>query len=362
MVEIKILTVLGTRPEIIKLSPLIPLFDEAFEHVLVHSGQHYAYKMDRIFFEELALRPPDHTLDVGSGSQADQTARIISSLEPVIIKEGPNLVLVQGDTNTTLSGAITAAKLGRKLAHVEAGCRSFNLKMPEEVNRIVADHLADVLFAPDQPSHDNLLREGIDHTKIHLVGSTLTDACLRNRAYANSSTILSQLKLEPHKYLLVTIHRAENTDELQTLQNIIRAINALSASHAVVFPVHPRTRKALEDAQLGLEQNIMALEPVGYPDFLKLLESSTMVMTDSGGIQEEAVALGVPCAILRTETEWTKFVEAGRTVVVGTVAEAITGSVERLLRDPHELERMRTAPVSLPTGASQRIVDVLRTV
>lgn len=357
----KVLTVIGTRPEIIKLSPLIPLLDEQFDHVLVHTGQHYSYKMDKVFFDELRLRDPDYTLEVGSGSHAEQTAKIMSALEPVIIREGPDWVLVQGDTNTTLSGAITAAKLGRKLAHVEAGCRSFNRNMPEEINRIVADHLAELLFAADQRSYDNLVAEGTTKKKIHLVGSTLTDACLRNKEYAKNSNILSKLNLQPKQYLVVTIHRAENTDNLEVLKNIAEALNTLSAFYPIVFPIHPRTKEALKRNNIKLGKKVVALDPLGYLDFLKLLGSSKLVMTDSGGIQEETVILNVPCLILRNETEWDRFVKAGRHILLGTTTSSIVNKTQALLSEPSKLQKLLEAKIELPPGTSKSIVEVLRT-
>lgn len=355
MSEIKILTVLGTRPEIIKLSPLIPLFDENFHHILVHSGQHYSYKMDRIFFEELRLRHPDYTLEVGSSSHAEQTGKIMASLEPIIIQENPDLVVVQGDTNTTLSGALTTAKLNKNLAHVEAGCRSFNRNMPEEINRVVADHLSQILFAADQRSYDNLVAEGIAKDKIRLVGSTLTDACLRNKEYARDSKILSVLNLKPREYVVVTVHRAENTDNLAVLESIIEALNVLSSSRPIVFPVHPRTNETLNQNGIKLTRKVITVDPLGYIDFLKLLENSIIVMSDSGGIQEEAVVLDVPCAILRDETEWTRFVDAGKNIIVGTRTDEIIAKVGQLLDNHDELERMRSISTSLPTEASQSI-------
>lgn len=338
---------------------MIPLLDESFHHILVHSGQHYSYKMDKIFFEELKLRHPDYTLEVGSGSHAQQTGKIMASLEPIIIQENPDWVVVQGDTNTTLSGALTTAKLNKNLAHVEAGCRSFNRNMPEEINRVVADHLSQILFAVDQRSYDNLVAEGIAKQKIYLVGSTLTDACLRNKEYAKNSNILSKLNLQPERYLVVTIHRAENADNSEVLESIVKALNALSAFYSIVFPVHPRTKEALNQGNIKLNKKVIAIDPLGYLDFLKLLESSTLVMTDSGGIQEEVVVLNVPCLILRNETEWDMFVRAGKNLLIGTNPQDIVNGAQTLLEDPGRLESLRRKKLATAKGASKKMISLL---
>lgn len=316
--------------------------------------------MDRIFFEELRLRDPDYTLEVGSGSHAEQTGKIMASLEPIIIQENPDWVVVQGDTNTTLSGALTTAKLNKNLAHVEAGCRSFNRNMPEETNRVVTDHLSQILFAVDQRSYDNLVAEGIPEHKIHLVGSTLTNACRRNQKYARSSRVLQKLGLEESQYLVVTIHRAENTGQSRVLRNLVRALNELASMIRIVFPVHPRTDEALKYSSIRLDEKIKVVEPLGYLDFLKLISDAKFIMTDSGGIQEEAVVLNVPCLILRNETEWDRFVKAHKNALVGTEKSQIVGEAHNLIYNPLELEKRRDITVNLANGASKKILSILK--
>lgn len=240
----KVLTILGTRPEIIKLSPLIPLLEQQFEHVLVHSGQHYSYDVDAIFFEELHLPTANYSLGVGSASHGEQTARILARLEPILLAEQPAAVLVQGDTNTTMAGALCAAKLGIPVVHLEAGGRSFNRSMPEEQNRIIVDHISALLLAADEIATNNLRAEGLPAARIQTIGSTAIDAVLRNRAHAQQAAILQQLELTPNHYLLLTLHRAENTIP-SVLPGMIAALNRLAEEHLIVFPVHPRTEAAL---------------------------------------------------------------------------------------------------------------------
>lgn len=356
----KVLTVLGTRPEIIKLSPLLPLLKETFDHKLAHTGQHYSIEMDRVFFDGLDLSDPEFTLEVGSVDGLTQTALIMERLKPVIDGFRPHLILVQGDTNSTLAGALAAVKSGIKVAHVEAGCRSFNPLMPEETNRIVADHVADVLFAPDKDAVRHLKREGIQGEKVFLTGSTLADACRRNLQFVEKSKILSDLEIRPDEYLVATIHRAENTNHKGALASIINGLNELSKWRPVVFPVHPRTRKALDDWQIKPVPGLIMIEPLGYLDFLSLLSNAMFALTDSGGVQEEAAAMDIPALILRDETEWMSYVRAGKNKLAGTESESIQQAGLELLDDPHVLEKMKNAKADTPTGASAAIVQVLR--
>ena len=241
----KIITVLGTRPEIIKLSPLIPKLNAEFKHVVIHTGQHYDYTMDGIFFDELRLSSQNYNLHVGSHPPGKQVALMLEKIEEIIIHEKPDAVLVQGDTNSTLAGALAAAKMNIKLIHLEAGCRSFNRTMPEEINRVIADHISDLLITSNAQNKKLLLQEGIPENKIVVAGSTVFDAVERNKSLIPSN-LLSQLKLTPKQYLLVTIHRAENTNDPQHLQNIISALNILAQNIKIVFPIHPRTKKIVE--------------------------------------------------------------------------------------------------------------------
>jgi UDP-N-acetylglucosamine 2-epimerase (non-hydrolysing) len=353
----KVAVFLGTRPEIIKLSPLVPHLQEAFDLVLVHSGQHYSYRLDAIFFEELQLPAANYTLNVGSGSHGQQTGRMLMEMEDVLLKEQPDAVLVQGDTNTTLAGALAATKLGVPVGHVEAGCRSFNRRMPEEVNRILVDHCATWLFAPDEAARRHLLNEGIHPDAVFLVGSTGIDACMRNVSLAGQHPIVGELGVTPGEYLVLTLHRAENT-AAGTLPGMVRAINDLAQDWPIVFPIHPRTRKAL-GSSLTFHPNVQVIEPLGYLSMLQLLLKARAVLTDSGGVQEEAAALGVPALTLRQETEWTYLVEAGANVLLGNQFQTIVEGARAALED-ERLEEMRSRAASLAgQGASKRIVSLL---
>jgi UDP-N-acetylglucosamine 2-epimerase len=354
----KILTILGTRPEIIKLSPLIPLLDEHFTHVLVHSGQHYSPEMDAVFFHELRLPTPTHTLSVGSANHGEQTARMLSGLEPILLHQQPDLVLIQGDTNTTLAGALAAAKLGIPVAHLEAGCRSFNRRMPEELNRVVVDHLATLLFAPDSTARQNLLNEGLPPDQVHIVGSSSIDAVRRNSAFAEHVQILNQMELEPGKYLALTLHRAENT-AAERLPGIVSALNQIAEENIIAFPIHPRTAAVLAQLGLRLSPRIRIHAPLGYLDTLKLVGSARALLTDSGGLQEEAAALGTPALILRNETEWRYLVDSGMHVLVGNSEASIRDGAHRWLQ-PDTLSQLRAAKPPIWPGASERALDLLQ--
>lgn len=353
----KILTFMGTRPEIIKLSPLIPLLRERFEHVLVHSGQHYSYQMDAVFFRELQLPPADHTLAVGSGSHGEQTARMLMGLEPILLAEKPDMVLVQGDTNTTLAGGLAAAKLGIPVAHLEAGCRSFNRAMPEELNRVVVDHLSTLLLAPDEAARQNLLSEGLPADRTVLCGSSSIDAVLRNRQFAAGATILERMEVVPGSYLALTLHRAENT-AAEKLPGVVRALNEVAERHPIVFPIHPRTAASVQQQGLSLSPNIRVCEPLGYLDTLQLVGSARALLTDSGGLQEESAALGTPALILRNETEWRYLVDAGVHLLIGNGYEDLRDGLAAAL-DPEQLAALRAAEAPLWPGASERACEAI---
>lgn len=353
----KVLTLLGTRPEIIKLSPLIPLLRERFDHALVHSGQHYSHEMDAIFFRELGLPAADYALAVGSASHGEQTARMLARLEPILLSERPDLVLVQGDTNTTLSGGLCAAKLGIPVAHLEAGGRSFNRSMPEELNRVVVDHLAALLLAADEAATRNLLAEGLPASQIHTIGSSAIDAVERNRRYAEDSEILERLELRLGDYLALTLHRAENTTP-DRLPDMLRALNQLAGERQIVFPLHPRTAAAIAQQGLALSPNMRVCEPLGYLDMLKLVAHAAVLLTDSGGLQEEAAVLGTPALLLRNETEWGYLVDAGVNVLLGTSYDAIYGGVRAALQ-PARLAELRAARAPIWPGAGARAVDAI---
>jgi UDP-N-acetylglucosamine 2-epimerase (non-hydrolysing) len=357
--KMKIVTVIGTRPEIIKLSPLMPIFDKEFNHKIVHTGQHYSYCMDRIFFEELNLRKCDYAFNIASSTPASQIGDMMRNIEKVLLVEKPDLVVVQGDTNSTLAGALTASKLQIKIAHIEAGCRSFDRGMPEEINRILVDHCSDVLFTPDLTAFNNLVREGINQDNIHIVGNTSTDACLRAKDLLNWKEL--DESLEKQSYILVTVHRQKNTSP-NNLKNIINSLNIISKKIKIIFPVHLRTREVLDENNIEIEDNLILTDPIGYKDFIGLLLNSKFVMTDSGGVQEEAAILNVPCLILRDNTEWEYLVEIGKNVLLGTDEKKITEHVNYILNNESELENMRNKKVPIKTGVSKAIFYTIKNI
>lgn len=354
----RILTVLGTRPEIVKFSPLLPLLDKQSRHFLVHTGQHYDENMDRIFFRELQLKAPQCYLNVGSAGQGVQTARMLERLEPYILKVKPNKVIVLGDTNSTLAGALVAAKLNIPIAHVESGCRSFNRAMPEEKNRVLVDHLSEWLFAPDKQAIEHLRKEGISCSQIYLVGNTGLDATRRTMKLVKKER-LSRFKLQTEGYVLVTLHRAENTNDLKQFSRLIDAINQIANRAPVVFPIHPRTVAVLKCHCLSLNKNIRVLPPLGNLDFITLLQYSLFVMSDSGGIQEEAAVVNRPCLILREETEWVRLVKAGKNFLVGTQTKDIVRLAQQLLGSNELRKRIARRRAPLQFGATQKILRTL---
>lgn len=311
----KIVSIVGARPEFVQTAPVSRALRRNHHEVLVHTGQHYDYAMSQTFFDELGIPAPDYNLEVGSGSHASQTAEILVRLEEVLLSEKPDLVIVRGDTNSTLAGALAASKLHIPIAHIEAGERSFDRRMPEEINRLVADRLADIFFCVSQTAVRHLAAEGICE-QVHWVGDVMLDALLSNRPLARAkSDVLDRLSLDPGRYVLVTVHRAGNTDDPERLRGILQALN--SAQEKVVFPAHPRTRKALEKLSLTMGRSVQMIDPVGYYDMMVLEENARLIATDSGGVQREAYFLGVPCITLRDETEWTETVEVGWNRLVG---------------------------------------------
>ena len=305
----KIAQIVGARPQFIKLAPLSREVRKRHQEIIIHSGQHYDRQMNEVFFQDLDIPAPDYYLNVGSGSQSIQTANILSALEPVLIEEKPELAIVYGDTNTTLAGALAAAKLGIKTAHIEAGLRSYNKSMPEEINRIVADHLSDILFAPTETAWQNADKEGLKR-KTFLVGDIMVDSlsCGIRKAEKTSKAI-STLPLEDQNYCLLTLHRPYNVDDPDNLYHILSGLDALQ--QLIIFPVHPRTLNILNNMKNNRFSNIRLIEPQAYLDFLLLMKHSRMIFTDSGGIQKEAYILQKPCVTLRPETEWVETVQSG---------------------------------------------------
>ena len=342
----KIATIIGARPQFIKAGPVSHAIaihnraagvgEKAIDEVVIHTGQHYDEKMSAVFFETLDLAPPKYNLGVGSASHGTQIARMIEGLEQVLKHEMPDLALIYGDTNSTLAGALMADRLGIAVAHVEAGLRSFNRKMPEECNRIIADRLSSLLFAPTKRAVQNLAREGITEG-VHQVGDVMYEAAMFHIKRAESaSTILERLSLTSEGYSLATIHRAENTDDPRRLQSILEGLEQLSQVQQIVWPVHPRARKQLSSGKMydPSQQGLLLIEPVSYHDMLVLEKSASVVLTDSGGVQKEAAWFGVPCVTLRDETEWVETVETGRNALAGCRPAQIRSAFEAALKKP----------------------------
>lgn len=331
----KICFVLGTRPEIIKLSPIIRECERrGLDYFIVHTGQHYSYRMDRVFFEELALPPSRYNLDAGSGSHAQQTGKMLIGIESVLQSEKPDIVLVEGDTNTVLAGALAAVKLGLKVGHVEAGLRSHDRGMPEEINRILADHCSDLLFAPTKTSRDTLLREGLPKDKIFVTGNTIVDAVFQNLELAKNRTRdLQNLKIQKDSYFLATVHRQENVDNKNRFERILKGLNLLIKKYGipVVYPIHPRAMKQLETFDLNPKE-VRTTDPVTYLTFLNLESNSRLVLTDSGGVQEETCILKVPCVTLRDNTERPETLEVRSNVLAGTDPHNIVDKADIMLK------------------------------
>ena len=360
--KITILTVFGTRPVIVKLSPILGLLDDHFNHIMVHTGQHYDHNMDQVFFDDLKIRKPDYELHIGSGSHGEQTTKMMTELEKIITTCKIDIVLSCTDTNSSIASAITAAKLHCKVVHIEAGCRSFNKMMPEEINRIVADHCSDLLLAPDTTARENLRKEGIEGKKVVIVGSTAVEAARRNIEIAQEkSTILMDNNLLKGKYIVATLHRAENTNDTSILQGLLDCLGKVGKYFPVIFPMHPRTRGIITKEKLKVPKSIQIIEPVGYLDFLELISQAHSVMSDSGGIQEECAALDVPCLILRNETEWTYLTDIGKNVLIGTDRKEVSKFVETYFTNPHIREKMAAVEYPFSKQASLKIVEALNT-
>ena len=327
----KIVSIIGARPQFIKAAAVTRALNSiaTIDHVLVHTGQHYDENMSEIFFEELDIPRPDYHLGIGSGTHGAQTGRMLKAIEQLMLQIAPDMVLVYGDTNSTLAGALAAVKLHIPVAHVEAGLRSFNRRMPEEINRVLTDHASDLLFAPTAAGVQNLKIEGISKDRIFLVGDVMYDISLRYGAQAEKqSLILKKLGLRSRHYVLATIHRAENTDSTERLRNIFEGLDLAAREIPVVIPLHPRTRQAVNRNGLMLE-HARIIEPLGYLDMVMLEKNARLIATDSGGVQKEAFFYKVPCLTLRSETEWVELVELGWNrlappISAMSVAEGIT--------------------------------------
>jgi len=363
---LKIINVVGARPNFMKMAPLIEALNKhpgRFQHLLVHTGQHYDERMSRAFFSDLGLPKPDINLEVGSGSHAEQTARIMVEFEKVCLEHSPGLVIVVGDVNSTMACAITAKKLGTKVAHVEAGLRSRDMSMPEEINRLCTDVLCDYLFTTDHFADENLKAEGVSPERIFFVGNVMIDTLLKHRELARGLDLIGKWGLKPQGFATLTLHRPSNVDDPAVLRGILDALSEIGRRIPIVFPIHPRTRKTVK--QFGFEhylsngdkpRGLWATEPLGYLEFLHLNTHATMVITDSGGLQEESTALGVPCITLRNNTERPITCEVGTNFVAGTGKENILRHAFRILEG--EIPRGKV-PEKWDGKAAERIVEIL---
>ena len=337
----KIINVAGARPNFMKIAPVIEAlkrYPDRFSHLLVHTGQHYDDKMSRAFFDDLGLPKPDIDLEVGSSSHAEQTARIMMAFEKVCIAERPDLVIVVGDVNSTMACTITAKKLGIKVAHVEAGLRSRDMTMPEEINRLCTDVLCDYLFTTDRVANENLLKEGVPEDKIHFVGNVMIDTLIKHKAKAKNLKLQQNLGLKKKNYATLTLHRPSNVDDKGTLLGILEALQEISNKLPIVFPIHPRTKKMVDEFGLAHFFNsvnpvngLWVTEPLGYLEFLHLNMDARMILTDSGGLQEESTVLGVPCITLRDNTERPITCTQGTNELVGNDKERIIDAANRVL-------------------------------
>lgn len=338
----EIVIVLGTRPEIIKLAPVIRECERRnIEYTVIHTGQHYSDSLDTVFFEQLELPTPEHNLTVGSDSHACQTAAMMTGIEEILLEEQPETVLVQGDTNSVLAGSIATSKLDIELGHVEAGLRSFDRSMPEETNRVLTDHVADYLFAPTDQSRQYLLDEGVPDDRIFVTGNTVVDALNQNRKLGKrKSDVLETLGLEAGEFGLMTAHRAENVDSEHRFRGMLEGVGRAANEYDfdVVYPIHPRAENNLKEFGIEVPERIQVIEPQDYLDFLTLESSAAVILTDSGGVQEEACVLGVPCVTLRENTERPETIDAGANRLVGSEPDAIVTGVQEAFKASRDWE------------------------
>src|SRR3989344_1137081 len=349
----KVCIVLGTRPEIIKMAPIIRECEKrGTDYFIVHTGQHYDYNMDKVFFEDLKLPQPKYNLGVGSGVYGQQLNKMITRLKEVFNRENPDVVLVLGDTSTTLAGALAAHKLGIKVGHIESGLRSYEI-MFEEVHRVISGIVGDYLFVPTEGGKQNLLKEGISESKIFVTGNSIVDATHQNIELTNNN-ILERLGIKSNDYIAITAHRPEYVDKKDELSDTLKALEILSHEHNIIFPLHPRTKKNIEKFNLKMPEKIKVIEPVGYLDFLSLMNNSKLMLTDSGGVQEETCIIKKPCVTLRNATERPETVEVGSNMIAGTNPERIIECVNLMLSKERNWEN--------PFGdgtTGEKIMDIL---
>jgi len=331
----KIISVVGARPNFMKVAPIHRAFQnykDKVKHLICHTGQHYDEKMSKIFFEDLEMPKPDFYLGVGSGSHAAQTANVMIEFEKVLIDEKPDLIIVVGDVNSTIACSLVASKLNIKVAHVEAGLRSFDRSMPEEINRLLTDSISDFLFVSEKSGLENLEREGVDKSKIFFVGNVMIDSLIHHLPKAQASSVLKDYNLEPSNYILVTLHRPSNVDSEEFSKKLLKLFNTLSEKRKIIFPVHPRTKKNFMSFGFKTEnEKIILTDPIGYIDFLSLTKNAELIITDSGGIQEESTYLGVQCITVRENTERPVTVDVGTNQLIGTNLEEVEKAALKIL-------------------------------
>lgn len=332
---LKIMHIVGARPNFPKVAPIMAEMakqPDRFAQLLVHTGQHYDYNMSQVFFDQLEMPAPDEFLNVGSGSHAAQTAAVMTSFEPVLLKHRPNWVVVVGDVNSTVACALVCAKLGVRVAHVEAGLRSWDRTMPEEINRLLTDQISDLLFTPSRDGNENLIREGVSPEKIHFVGNVMIDTLVKMLPKALQGPRLKELGLKPKEFILATLHRPSNVDDPAVLRGILRAMAEVSQGLPVIFPVHPRTRGQIQALNMELPNTTLRLiDPLGYLDFLALMNAAALVVTDSGGVQEETTYLGVPCLTARSNTERPITLTEGTNRLVGSSYQDLVAGMRKSL-------------------------------
>jgi len=361
---LKIISVVGARPNFMKIAPIHKAFSNSVihnngvKHLICHTGQHYDEKMSKIFFDDLELPYPDFYLGVGSGSHAEQTAKVMIEFEKILLKEKPDVIIVVGDVNSTIACSLVASKLNIKVVHVEAGLRSFDRTMPEEINRLLTDSISDFLFVTEKSGLDNLKNEGVSESKIFFVGNVMIDSLLHYLPKTEASEILNDLELKKNEFILVTLHRPSNVDSVSFLSQLISTLNKLGRKGKIVFPVHPRTKKNLSEMGLeeNLSENVLLTDPIGYIDFLTLLKNAGLVITDSGGIQEETTFLGVQCITVRENTERPVTVEIGTNQLIGTNLKKVEQAAEKILNGEKKCGKI---PELWDGKSAERIVQIL---
>lgn len=358
---IKIISVVGARPNFMKIAPLHRAFlkhSDKIDHLICHTGQHYDEKMSKVFFDDLELPKPHYYLGIGSGSHAEQTGKIMIEFEKILLKEKPDYILVVGDVNSTIACSLTASKLHIKVIHVEAGLRSGDRLMPEEINRVLTDAISDHLFVTEKSGMENLKHEGVSDDKVHFVGNVMIDSLAYYLEKAKKSDIHQKYELEKGNYVVVTLHRPSNVDNLDQMSNLVNLLNTVAERRKLIFPIHPRTKKNLEEfGKLNeLHENVILTDPIGYLDFLALTSNAELILTDSGGIQEESTYLGIQCITLRTSTERPVTVDVGTNQLLGTdLARALDAAMEVLTGNKKAGRR----PELWDGHAAERIADII---